>query len=182
MIPGIMAAMSFPTLAFLAVRAAHVLLAAIWVGSVAFMVFFVMPASRETGPAAGPMMAAIARRGLNGFMGALGGLTVVTGFYLYWRFTGGFDPALSATRAAMVFGTGGIAGLISVIVGGAVVGRNMAKMAALAGRARELPEGAERARLTTEANAARDRGVAGARIVLVLQLIAVLCMAIGHYV
>jgi len=169
-----MSAMSFPTLAFLTVRAVHVLLAAVWVGSVAFMVLFVMPASTETGPAAGPMMAAIARRGLNGF--------IVTGFYLYWRFTGGFDPALSATRAAMVFGTGGIAGLISVIVGGAVVGRNMAKMAALAGRARELPEGAERARLTTDANAARDRGVAGARIVLVLQMIAVLCMAVGHYV
>jgi hypothetical protein len=177
-----MAAMSFANLVFLTVRAAHVLLAAIWVGSVAFMVFFVMPALKETGPGAGPMMAAIARRGLNGFMGALGGLTVVTGFYLYWRFTGGFDPALSATRAAMVFGTGGIAGLISVIVGGAVVGRAMAKMAALAGQARDLPDGAERARLTTAANAARDRGIAGARIVLVLQLIAVLGMAIGHYV
>ena len=46
----------------------------------------------------------------------------------------------------MVFGTGGIAGLLSVIVGGAVVGRNMKRMGELGGKARALPEGPERAR------------------------------------
>jgi hypothetical protein len=174
--------MSLPTLVFLTIRAVHVLLAAIWLGAVGFMVFFVMPALKETGPGAGPMMGAIARRGLNGFMGALGGLTVLTGLYLYWRFTGHFDPALSASRAAMVFGTGGISGILSVIVGGAVVGRAMARMGALGAKAMALPEGPERAALTAQSNAARDRGVAGARIVLVLQMIALVCMAIGHYV
>jgi hypothetical protein len=174
--------MSSSTLLFLAIRAAHVLLAAIWVGATAFMVLFVMPASKEAGPAAGPMMGAITRRGLNAFMGALGGITALTGFYLYWRLTGHFDPQLSATRGAMVFGTGGIAGILSVIVGGAVVGRAMARMAALAGKAKELPEGPERAAVMVESSAARDRGVTGARIVLVLQMIAVICMAIGHYV
>ena len=174
--------MSFPTVLFLTIRAIHVLLAATWVGSVAMTVFFVTPALKETGAAAGPMIGALARRGLNAYMGALGGLAVVTGFYLYWRLTGGFDPALSATRGAMVFGTGGIAGLISVILGGAVVGRNMKRMGELGGKAMALPEGPERARLMTESNAARDRGSAGARIVLVLQVIALVCMAVGHYV
>jgi hypothetical protein len=174
--------MSAATLIFLIVRITHVLLAALWLGSIAFMVFFVMPAMKATGLAAGPLMSAIARRGLNGFMGALGGTTVLTGIYLYWRFTGGFDPALSATRGAMVFGTGGIAGLLSVILGGAVVGRNMAKMSALGGKAMALPEGPERAALLEQSTAARDRGTAGARIVLVLQMIALACMAIGHYV
>jgi hypothetical protein len=167
---------------FLVLRAAHVLLAALWVGSVAFMVFFVLPALKETGPAAGPMMGAIARKGLNAFMAVLGGITVLTGFYLYWRLTGGFDPELSATRAAMVFGTGGIAGLISVIVGGAVVGRQMKRMGELGGKAMALPEGPERARVMGESNAARDRGVTGARVVLALQMVAVICMAVGHYV
>jgi hypothetical protein len=174
--------MSFPTLLFLTIRALHVLLAALWLGSVALMVFFIMPAVKESGPAAGPVMGAIARRGLNGFFGALGGTTVLTGLYLYWRFTGHFDPALSASRSAMVFGTGGIAGILSVIIGGAVVGRSMARMGALAGKAMALPEGPERAALMTQSNAARDRGVAGARVVLVLQIIALVCMAIGHYV
>lgn len=174
--------MSFPTVVFLTIRAVHVLLAAIWVGSVAVMVFFVMPALKETGAAAGPMMGALARRGLNAFMAALGGLAVLTGFYLYWRLTGGFDSALSATHSAMVFGTGGISGLISLIIGGSVVGRNMKRMGELGGKAMALPEGSERARLMTESDAARDRGIIGARIVLVLQVIALTCMAVGHYV
>ena len=169
--------MSFATLMFLVIRAVHVLLAALWVGSVAFMVFFVLPALKETGPAAAPMMGAIARKGLNGFMGALGGTIVLTGFYLYWRMTGGFDPALSATHGAMVFGTGGIAGLLSVIVGGAVVGRQLKRMGELGGKAMALPEGPERARLLGESHAARDRGITGARLVLGLQMIAVICMA-----
>ena len=41
----------------------------------------------------------------------------------------------------MVFGTGGIAGLISVIIGGAVVGRKMKRMEELGGKAMALPEG-----------------------------------------
>src|SRR4051812_42647225 len=102
--------MSFPALVFLAARLVHVLLAALWIGGVALMVLFVMPATKETGTAAGPMLGAMARRGLNAFFGAVGGITVLTGIYLYWRFTGGFAPELSATRSAMVFGTGGIAG------------------------------------------------------------------------
>ena len=174
--------MTFPTLLFLAIRAVHVLLAAMWVGAVGLMVLFVMPAVKEAGPAAGPFMSTIARRGLNGFMAALGGTTVLTGIYLYWRFTGHFDPALSASRAAMVFGTGGIAGILSVILGGAVVGRSLARMGELGGKAMALPEGPERAALMAQSTAARDRGLGGARIVLVLQIIALICMAIGHYV
>jgi uncharacterized membrane protein len=174
--------MSSASLLFLTVRAVHVLLAATWVGSVAFLVLFVMPALKQTEPPAGPVMGAITRRGLNGFMGALGGMTALTGVYLYWRLTGGFDPALSATRGAMVFGTGGIAGILSVIAGGAVVGRSMARMSELGGKAMALPDGRERTALMDQSNAARDRGITGAQIVLVLQMIAVLCMAIGHYV
>ena len=155
--------MSFPTVLFLTIRAVHVLLAATWVGSVAVMVFFVMPALKETGAASGPMMGALARRGLNAYMGALGGLAVVTGFYLYWRLTGGFDPALSATRGAMVFGTGGIAGLISVIIGGAVVGRNMKRMGELVGKAMAAPEGPERARADDRVERREGSGRAPAR-------------------
>ena len=174
--------MSLPALLFLTVRVVHVLLAAIWLGGIAFMVLFVMPANKETGPAGVPLMGAIARRGLNGFMGTVGGITVLTGIYLYWRFTGGFAPELSATRSAMVFGTGGIAGILAVILGGVMVARNIARMGELGGKAMALPEGPGRTGLLTQSASARDRAMAGARIVLVLQMIAFVCMAIGHYV
>jgi hypothetical protein len=174
--------MSAATLLFLILRVVHVLLAALWIGAAGFMVIFVFPSLRETGAAGGPMIAAIARRGLNAFMGALGGITALTGIYLYWRLTGHFDPASSATRSAMVFGTGGILGILAVIIGGAVVGRNARTMGTLGGKAMALPEGPERAGLLAQSAAARDRAAASARIVLLLQAIALVLMAIGHYV
>jgi hypothetical protein len=173
--------MSAATALFLLLRAAHVLLAALWVGAVAFTTFFLMPALEETGPAAGPVMGALLRRKVPVFMSAIGGLTVLTGFYLYYRFTGGFDPTLSGSTGAMVFGTGGIAGLAALIIGGAVVSRNAKKMATIGGRLASAPE-SERAALSAEMAAARQRAATFSRVVIALQAIAVVLMAIGHYV
>ena len=55
-------------------------------------------------------------------------------------------------------------------------------MEALGDKAMALPEGSERAGLMAQSAAARDRALVGARIVLVLQMIALACMAVGHYV
>lgn len=166
---------------FLLLRAAHVLLAVIWVGATAFTTFLLMPALQDSGPAAGPVMAALMRRKLSAFMASFGGLTVLTGLYLYYRFTGGFDPALSGSPGAMVFGTGGIAGIVALILGGAIITRNTKKMDALGARMATAPE-PERARLAAELAAARQRVVTFSRIVIALQMIAVVLMAIGHYV
>lgn len=174
--------MTTATALFLLLRAAHVLLAAIWVGMTAFVAMFLMPVVRHAGPAAGPVMGGLVRRKFPVAMASLGGTVVLTGFYLYWRFTGGFDPALSATRGAMVFGTGGIAGTLALIIGGAVVSRNAKKMALLGTQLPTFPEGPQRTAAIAEMSAARAKATTFSRIVLVLQVIALLCMAVGHYV
>jgi hypothetical protein len=173
--------MSASTLLFLFLRASHVVLAAIWVGTVVFTTFFVMPALQDAGPAGGPVMAALVRRKIPAFIASLGGMTVLTGLYLYYRFTGGFDPALSGSMAARVFGTGGLAGIVALIIGGAVVSRSAKKMADIGARLATTPE-AQRGALVAEMNAARQKAATYSRIVVVLQMIAVICMAIGHYV
>ena len=173
--------MTAATLVFLLLRALHVLLAAIWVGATAFTTFYLMPALQESGPAAGPVMAALMRRKIQAFMASIGGITVLTGFYLYYRFTGGFDPALSGSIGAMVFGTGGICGLLALILGGAVVSKNAKKMGDLGARLATVPE-AQRGALAAEMAAARQKTATFSRIVVALQVIAVLCMAVGHYV
>lgn len=174
--------MSSATAAFLILRVTHVLLAASWLGMHAFATLFLMPAMAEIGPAGGPVMGALLRRKLPAVMASLGGAVVLSGFYLYWRFTGGFDPALSATRAAMVFGTGGICGTLALIIGGAVVSKNAKKMATIGARLPSLAEGPERAAAITEMSALRQRAHTASRIVIVLQVIALATMAIGHYV
>jgi len=161
--------MTISTLVFLLLRVTHVLLAAVWIGMTAFTTLLLMPTiTKEPAVGGAPLAQAMMRRGLHIYMAALGGTVVLTGFYLYWRFTGGFDPALSATRGAMMFGTGGIAGTLALILGGAVVGKN-AKLMATASSPAEFA-------------AARDKSATFGRIVLVLQLIAIAAMALGHYV
>jgi len=174
--------MTTATALFLLLRAAHVLLAAVWLGMTAFVALFLLPVVRDAGPAAGPVMGGLVRRKLPVVMASLGGTVVLTGFYLYWRFTGGFAPELSATRAAMVFGTGGIAGTLALILGGAVVSKNAKKMASLGAQLPSMPDGPQRTAALAEMSAARNKATTFGRIVLLLQVIALITMAIGHYV
>jgi uncharacterized iron-regulated membrane protein len=47
---------------------------------------------------------------------------VLSGIYLLWRFTGGFDGGVLATHAGRAFSIGGAAGILA-LVGGAIIGR-----------------------------------------------------------
>ena len=175
--------MSTATLTFLLIRILHVLLAALWVGTTAFSVLFLDRLMAEPSPASSTtILTTLGRGGFNAFMASVGGLTVLSGLWLYWRFTGHFDPALSASRGARVFGTGGLAGIIALIVGGSVIGRTFKKMTAIAARAASLPDGPERTTLLSQIDAARARVHTTGWIVFMLQILALATMAVGHYV
>ena len=94
---------------FLTMRAAHVLLAAIWFGAVTANVFFVIPAIQEAKSAGGQVMGILTRRGYITFLQAVSGIVTLTGFYLYYHLTQGFNPIVSGSMPARVFGAGGVA-------------------------------------------------------------------------
>jgi hypothetical protein len=169
------------TALFLSLRAAHVLLAAVWVGATVFTSFLLMPVIESSGPAGGQLMQGLERKGMTAFFAALGGTTVLTGIYLFWRFTGGFDPEVSRSHAGMAFGIGGVAGIVAVIIGGSVTGRSSRKMLALM---EQLPKASEAQKggLLREADTLRQRMKSFGAIVLLLQVIALLLMAVGHYI
>src|SRR5262245_24566268 len=110
------------TALFLSLRAAHVLLAAVWVGATVFTSMLLMPVIEGSGPIGGQLMQNLEKKGMTPFFAALGGTTVLTGIYLYWHFTGGFDPTVSSSHAGMAFGIGGVAGILRVVLRGTVVG------------------------------------------------------------
>ena len=50
-------------------------------------------------------------------------LAILSGFWLYWRYTGGFSPEGSRTHAAMAFGTGGIIAVLAFLIGALMISR-----------------------------------------------------------
>jgi|SRR5215471_7074305 len=173
--------MPIASLIYLSARVLHVLFAAVWVGATAFIYVILMPALEQLGPTSDSVLIALTRQRIHVFIGIIGGITVLTGLWLLWRFTGGFDPAASGTVASRVFSTGGLAGIIALIIGGSVVGRGMRKMTDLATRMKAAGV-AEHASLAAQAAAVRRRTSTAGKIVLALQIVALVCMAIGHYI
>jgi len=110
---------------FLVVMTLHVLCAALWVAIAVFGAVFLTPAARDLGPDGMKIMLALRKRGFVAFVPIIATITVLSGFWLYWRFTAGFSPEVSRSHAGMTFGTGGILGLTALIIGGAVLSRSV---------------------------------------------------------
>lgn len=169
------------TIAFLVLRALHVGVAAIWIGSTVFISKMLEPVIEDSGPAGGQVMMRL-NRGLTAYMAGVATATLLTGIYLLWHFTGGFDLSVITTHAGMAFGTGGTAGILAGIIGGAVVGRSAVKVSAIMRQAVGLPEGPAKGALLQQAASLRERMHRGTSVVLVLQSIALVLMSVGHYV
>lgn len=169
------------TTLFLSVRVLHVLLAAVWIGSTVFLFGLLMPVIEQAGAEGGPVMMGIHRRGLAAYMGSISGLTVLSGFWLFWRFTAGFDPTISGSPSGIAYSIGGTAGLLAVILGGGVIGRSANKVFTILTQAAPLHDGSEKAGLMQAAALLRRRMVAFSKVVLALQFIALSTMAIAHY-
>jgi hypothetical protein len=128
------------------------------------------------------MMGILVRRGVPKYMASIGGLTIVTGVYLFWRFTGGFDPVVSSSRAGMAFSVGALTGLIALILGGSIIGASAKKLAALGAQAASTPDGAARVALMNTMETLRARMATFGKIVAVLLFISMATMALGHYI
>ena len=153
------------------VRMLHILFAASWFGAAAFLTLYLLPVARQLGAAGGATMTALSGRGFHRFMAANAGLTVLSGLWLYWTLTAGFaGPAMTSTPG-MVFGLGGLAGLLAAVIGGAVIGRTLSRIETLKGR---LPDA------QPQVAALQGRVAAASRFALGLLVFALVAMALGH--
>ena len=98
-------------------RLFHVFFGAIWVGMMAFQVFFLGPALNEVGPDAGKLMQAMMRRKVPMFMPIFALLAIVSGFWLFMRMSAGNSGALMRTPMGMAFGLGGAVALLAFLLG-----------------------------------------------------------------
>lgn len=113
-----------------AARALHVIFATLRTGGVLLMTFFIGPTLAAAGPAGGPFMAALLRRGgTSPYFLTVGLGTILTGGYIYHRL--GYTSAPFATGASVAVTIGAILALGAIGHGAAVLGPNLKKMKAV---------------------------------------------------
>jgi uncharacterized membrane protein len=164
----------------LILRVVHVVAAIFWAGAALFVTHFLEPAVRDLGPDGGRVMQALQKRGFLTAMPAMGVLTLVSGFWLYWRDFGRFHPGPGAAGAEIVFAVGALASVLALGVGIVVMRPSAARLSRLAGEmGQAAPE--RRDAITTELARLRGRMRVGGRVVVLLLTVAMVTMAIGRY-
>lgn len=164
----------------LILRFAHVFFGALWVGMMAFQVFFLMPALGEAGPDAGKVMAALAKRRIPVIMPIIALIVLISGIWLFQRMSGGNMGALMATPMGQAFAWGGAAALIAFVVGIVVMRPAMMRSMQLAESLPSVPP-EQRATHSAEIQRLRSRGVVLGKVVTFLLLFALAAMAVARY-
>jgi hypothetical protein len=167
--------------AYVVLRVLHVLVAALWVGAAGLLAMVVMPAVGDAGAAGGPFLASLHRRKLHVFMAATALLTVLSGIWLYWVLTTGLEPDIVWSRSGVVFGIGGLCGLVALVIGGGIIGPGFARLTALAEQTDAIPQD-QRAAHVQRLEATRRRTMLASKCALALIVVALVLMACGHYV
>jgi hypothetical protein len=162
-------------------RLLHIVFGVLWVGFACFVPFILLPSLMDAGPAAGPVMGVMQRRGLPKIMSAFAGITILAGILLLWRVSGGFRPEYMGSHMGIALSTGALAALIAFAIGMMLVKPAMTRAGILSEGLASATSDADRAALMATIGALRTRGAAGARWVAWLLLVAVVAMAAARY-
>jgi len=151
-------------------RFVHIGAGATWIGMMTFTTFFLAPALGDVGPEGGKVMAALQKRKLMTVMPVLALLTIVSGLWLFARFSN-MQPGVMNSPMGMTLSIGGAAAIIAFVLGLVFVRPAMTKSAAAA-QAGNMPEAAKW----------RERGQVVSVWVTRLLYLALGAMAIARYV
>lgn len=162
-------------------RLVHIVLGVFWVGTMIFNAFFLMPSMLEAGPDAMKVAAGLTKRRFLDVLPPVAGLTLLSGIWLYWRASVGFQSAYMRSAAGMTYGTGAALAILAFILGVAIMRRSMLQAMALSQAAASAPPPERDAKLA-QAGALRVRAAQMAKVVAVLLIAAVAAMAVGRYV
>jgi uncharacterized membrane protein len=117
----------------IALRIVHIGAGVFWAGSAFFFFSFIEPTTAAIGPDSQKFMHhLVTRRRIIQVILTAATLTVAAGAILYWRASGGLDPAWIARPTGLTFTVAGIVGLASWLVGIIGIGPSVGQMDKLA--------------------------------------------------
>src|SRR3990172_5385186 len=90
-------------------RLLHIVLGTFWAGTMIFNAVFLSPAFQDVGPDAAKVAGALVRRRFMTIMPIVALVTILSGFWLYWRLSGGFDSGYMGSRPGQTLGMGAVA-------------------------------------------------------------------------
>jgi len=162
-------------------RLIHIVGGVYWAGTMFFFVTFLEPSLRSLGPDGGKVMIRLFERGYMKVLPIIAVLTVLSGLWLLWIVSGGFQPQYMGSRIGIGFSTGGALAIIALLVGLVVMRPVGARVWEIA---RQLPQEtseATRTALLAEMGKLRERTLFSARLIFGLLAGAVALMALARY-
>jgi uncharacterized membrane protein len=162
-------------------RLIHILAGIFWVGTTLFFAFFLAPALGSAGPAAGPVMGGLQRRGMMTALPVSALLTLGSGVWLYQLVSGGSLAAFMRSPIGATFAGAGTVALLAF-----VLGMTVARPAALAAvrmnqELATITDEAERARRQDQLRALQRTNAVVSRVVAVMLIAAAAGMAVARY-
>jgi uncharacterized membrane protein len=161
-------------------RVAHVVGGVFWAGALLFVVHFLEPAVRDTGPDGARVMQALQKRRYLDVVPAMAALTLLSGFGLYWRAFGRLHPGPGASGAELTLGIGGLAALVAFVIGMTLMRPSALRIGRLGAELALAPPDRKEA-CAEEIARLRARMRRAGRWVAALLGIAIVSMAVGRY-
>lgn len=162
-------------------RLLHIVLGVLWAGTLIFFATYLVPSVREVGPDGMKVMAAIQSRRFLDVMPAIAAVTILSGLWLYWRVSGGFNWAWITTPTGMALGIGGLLSITAFIIGVGVMRPATLRAGALAREMSSVPEGPEREGPQNLVKRLRMRSARAGRAVALLLFATTALMAVARY-
>lgn len=161
----------------LVLRLVHIFSAIFWVGGALLMTFFVAPSVRATAEAGQKFLAYLVTQArITRAISISAMLTVAAGIWLYWIDSIGFSSAWVQSSAGIGFGIGGFAGILALIVG-SIFGKNIGALGTIFANIQGKPTSEQIVQLQ---GIQKRLGIIGP-IHIVVQIIAIICMATARY-
>ena len=158
-------------------RLVHIVGGAFWYGSAILMGFFISPTVSATGEAGQKFIGYLVKnKGITKVIATAAGLTVLAGGILYWIDSDGFRSAWTLSGTGLVFGIGGVFGLIGFIYG-MQIGSNINKLVNVGSEVQGKPTDEQMSKIQA---AQKKLGVVGP-ISSYSLIIAVICMALARF-
>ncbi len=169
-------------LVLITARAVHIVLGAFWAGTLIFAAWLLVPAVGDAGPDGGKVMGALMKRGMLNILPVVALFTILSGIWLYWHDSGGFQhKEWLGSRMGMSLGTGGILALVAFVIGVGVMRPSTLKAAGLMASLGAATDAASRDATMAQVGRLRARSAAAGRMVAVLLGLTTLLMAVARY-